>query len=168
MAALFSLDQGISPFTGPGTWVGGGAELSYRLLPELLIQLAFYADGGAFPRSKAEVSGTRLIPEVGAAYLFALGPLGLGPEVRVSPCRTAVRVSAADHVPTESDWWVFRASLGPTMRLPLEKRVSFYLSVLISVYAKGERFIRSDGEGTEVFKTPLAELAARAGVLLLI
>jgi hypothetical protein len=167
-AALFNIDQGVSAFTGPGTWIGGGVEVSFRLLPELFLQAAFFAQGGAFPRDKADVSGTRLIPEIGATYFFVLGFVGLGPEIRVAPCRTAVKISETEHLTMENKWWVFRASFGPAMRLPIEKRVSFYLNVLFSIYAKGKRIVRSDEEQAEVYKTPIAELTARVGIFLLI
>ncbi len=166
--AFADLAQGISSFSGPGTWAGGGAELSLLLRPELFLHAAFIAEGGAFPRNRGDVSGVRLLFDFGAAYLFPLGILGLGPELLIGPCRTSITLKEPGYLPMDKKWWVFRIAVGPALRLPVNKRLSFNLKVLLSTYIRGERFIRSDEERSEVFKTSLLDLTARAGILLLI
>lgn len=166
IAAAFSLDQGIASRTGPSTWLGGSGEVLFFPFPELMLLVGVTADGGAFPKGDATVSGSRIRIEIGAAYRFRLGIVGLGPELRVTPERTVLTIEEDDYVPIKKNHWVFRAALGPSLRVPAGHRLSFQLSLLLNLAAKGERFVRADEARDEVYKTALLDLTVRAGMLL--
>jgi hypothetical protein len=149
-----------------GSWLrlGGGAALELWPAGGLLVRAGFSVVAGPFfDPDDGAVSGYGLHPELGAAYLWTLGRLRLGPVASAAAMRSTVTLALGQGTAHTATWWSLRGALGLQARLALGPAVAVFLEPSVGVWSHPRRFERVS-DGRVALRTPLVDWGASLGV----